>query len=73
MTTGSATSSRPYGGDNDLALMRGFLSAAAAASPPQAYYHPGDLSWNLYRNPELDPRSEVRLWQDRGGDLLGLL
>ena len=42
MTTGSATSSRPYGGDNDLALMREFLSAAA--SPPQAYYHPGDLS-----------------------------
>ena len=71
MTTGSATSSRPYGGDNDLALMREFLSAAAAASPPQAYYHPGDLSWNLYRNPELDPRSEVRLWQDRGGNLLG--
>ena len=71
MTTALPTSSRQYGGDNDFALMREFLSAAAAACPPQAYYHPGDLAWNLYRNPELDPRSEVRLWQDRDGNLLG--
>ena len=61
MTTALPTSSRQYGGDNDF----------AAACPPQAYYHPGDLAWNLYRNPELDPRSEVRLWQDRDGNLLG--
>jgi mycothiol synthase len=71
LTKGLPTSTRPYGGDNDLALMQQFLSAAAVASPPQAYYHPGDLAWNQYRNPELDPRSEVRLWQDRNGNLLG--
>src|SRR5688500_14125945 len=51
--------------------MRQCLSAAAARRPPPAGYPPGALSWNLYRDPELDPRSEVRLWQDRDGNLLG--
>jgi mycothiol synthase len=71
LTTGLPASSRPYGGDKDLALMQRFLSAANSVSPPQAYYHPGDLSWNLYRNPEIDPCSEFRLWQDHDGTLLG--
>ncbi len=71
MNPGTPASSRPYGGESDLALMCDFLSKAASASPPHYYSHPGDVLWLLYRDPGYDPRTEVRLWEDRGGKLIG--
>ena len=72
MNSGAPASSRPYGGETDLALMRNLLSRATSASPPQYYSHPGDMLWLLYRDPGYDPRrTEVRLWEDRGGELIG--
>jgi hypothetical protein len=67
LNTGAPASSRPFGGEADLALMRNFLSRAASVSPPQYYSHPGDVLWLLYRDPGYDPRTEVRLWEDSMG------
>jgi hypothetical protein len=67
LNSGAPASSRPYGGETNLALMRNLLSRATSASPPQYYSHPGDMLWLLYRDPGYDPRTEVRLWEDRGG------
>jgi mycothiol synthase len=71
LNTGAPASSRPFGGEADLALMRNFLSRAASVSPPQHYFHPGDVLWLLYRDPGYDPRTEVRLWKDSMGGLIG--
>lgn len=71
MNTGAPVSSRPFGGEADLALMRTFLSRAASVSPPQYYSHPGDVLWLLYGDPGYDPRTEVRLWEDSMGGLIG--
>jgi mycothiol synthase len=64
------TSSRCYGEEGDLALLRSFLSKLTAESPPQAYWHPGDLVWAMFQNTLFDPCESVRLWVS-GGDLLG--
>ena len=71
MNTGATTSSRPFGGESDLALMRNFLSRAGSVSPLQHYSHPGDVLWLLYRDSGYDPRTEVRLWEDFRGELIG--
>lgn len=64
------TSSRYYGEESDLALLRSFLSELTAESPPQAYWHPGDLAWTMFQNTLFDPLERIRLWMD-GRDLLG--
>lgn len=64
------TSSRYYGEEGDLALLRSFLSELTAESPPQAYWHPGDLAWAMFQNTLFDPQERIRLWMD-GRDLLG--
>ena len=61
MNTGAPASSRPFGGEADLALMRNFLSRAVSISPPQHYSHPGEVLWLIYRDPAYDTRTEVRL------------
>jgi ribosomal protein S18 acetylase RimI-like enzyme len=71
LNTGAPASSRPFGGEADLELMRNFLSRAASVSPPQYYSHPGDVLWLLYRDPAYDPRTQVRLWEDSEGELIG--
>jgi mycothiol synthase len=71
LNAGAPASSRPFGDEADLALMRNFLSKAASVSPPQRYPHPGDMLWLLYRDPGYDPRTEVRLWEDSRGELIG--
>jgi len=64
------TFSRRYGKEGDLALLRSFLSELTAESPPQAYWHPGDLLWTMFQNTLFDPPESIRLWM-AGPDLLG--
>jgi mycothiol synthase len=70
MTPHGNAASRPYAGEDDLRRVLSFLSSATSASPPGAYWHPGDAVWGVYQNTDFDPAREVRLWEDDGG-LLG--
>lgn len=69
MRPGGLTS-RPYGGEADLARMLEFLSSVTSTAPPGTYWHPGDAIWGIYQNTVFDPRREVRLWEV-GDELLG--
>ena len=70
MTEDDRTSSRPFEGDRDLTLLRGFLSRLTAGGPPQSCWHPGDIVWTLFQNTRFDPYESVRLW-GKGEELAG--
>lgn len=67
MKADDRTSSRPYEGDRDLTLLRGFLSALTAGGPPQSCWHPGDIVWTVFQNTRFDPYKNIRLWEDGEG------
>lgn len=47
-----------------------FLSNTTSNSPPQSYWHPGDLIWTLFQNTRFDPHESIRLWES-SSELLG--
>jgi predicted N-acetyltransferase YhbS len=68
------TTSRPYTGEADYALLRDFLITNFAMSGPPDYGTLGDLDW--WRFTEDDPvavMKPVRLWLDRTGRVVGFV
>src|SRR5690606_21290347 len=51
---------RPFEGATDIPMLADFVWRTALQRQPGAsYYHPGDITWQLYR---AGPGDDVRLW-----------
>lgn len=58
-------SSRPFAGLPDIPPLLDFARAGTRARPPGlAYWHVGDITWQLH---DLGPTDDVRLWEDSRG------
>ena len=60
---------RPYQSEADLILLLEWLGRHAAST----YLHPGDLTWWLRQNDQVDPARALELYFSRGGDLAGFV
>src|SRR5205085_10778359 len=63
--------SRFYSGENDLPLLKDFVTSVMAADMQHSYWHVGDLLWGIYKDTIFDPRQNIRLWENEQGELLG--
>ena len=64
--------SRPYEDEDDLREMQRLLMEARARTDDWRYPHVGDLMWFFFMvTCHLDPREQIRLWQDDAGALIG--
>jgi len=61
--------SRPFSGNNDLPLLKDFVTSAMANDMRHSYWHVGDLLWGIYKDTIFDPRQNVRLWENEQGEL----
>ncbi|HAT46005.1 MAG TPA: hypothetical protein DCS90_12965, partial [Ktedonobacter sp.] len=63
--------SRPFSDENDLQVLKTFISSIMKQDMQRSYWHVGDLVWGIYQNTIYDPRKNVRLWENEPGELLG--
>jgi mycothiol synthase len=63
--------SRPFSGENDLQILKTYVSNTISEEMQRSYWHVGDLVWGIYQNTIFDPQKNVRLWENDQGDLLG--
>ena len=52
--------SRPFSGNNDLPLLKDFVTSAMANDMRHSYWHVGDLLWGIYKDAIFDPRQSIR-------------
>ncbi len=64
---------RPYAGESDIPLLHQFASRAISAREPGlSYWHPGDVTWQLFGGAAYDPADVLQLWLDHDGAIAGL-
>ena len=59
------TISRPFSRENDLPLLKDFVTSVMANDMRHSYWHVGDLLWGIYKDAIFDPRQSIRLQADR--------
>lgn len=64
---------RPYRDRQDFRTMLEFLSTATTVRPAAGFIQPGDLTWWMYQNNELNPSSSIELFHSVDGQLLGFV
>jgi hypothetical protein len=64
---------RPYRDGQDFSAMLDFLSTANAVKPAAGFIQPGDLTWWVLQNNELNSQSSIELFHGDAGQLLGFV
>ncbi|MEX2080242.1 MAG: GNAT family N-acetyltransferase [Dehalococcoidia bacterium] len=60
--------SRSFTGESDIPLLHDFArQALAARSPGLSYWHPGDVTWQLFGGALYDASKVIHLWLDADG------
>jgi len=53
--------SRLFNDEQDLALLKQFVTTWWADSSYQRYWHVGDVIWGMYQNAVFNPQQNIRL------------
>ncbi len=62
--------SHPFSGEDDLYLLKDFVTSVMANDMQHSYWHVGDLLWGIYKDTVFDSRQSIRLWENEQGELL---
>ncbi len=62
--------SHTFSGEDDLYLLKDFVTSVMANDMWHSYWHVGDLLWGIYKDTIFDPRQNIRLWENEQGELL---
>ena len=62
--------SHPFSGEDDLYLLKDFVTSIMATDMRHSYWHVGDLLWGIYKDTVFDPRQNIHLWVNEQGELL---
>ena len=62
--------SHPFSGEDDLYLLKDFVTSIMASDMQHSYWHVGDLLWGIYKDTVFDSRQSIRLWENEQGELL---
>ena len=65
--------SHPFSGEDDLYLLKDFVTSVMADDMQHSYWHVGDLLWGIYKDTIFDPRLNIRLWENEQVWLLRLI
>ena len=65
--------SHPFSGEDDLYLLKDFVTSIMATDMQHSYWHVGDLLWGIYKDTIFDPRHNIRLWENEQVWLLRLI
>ena len=65
--------SRPFSRENDLPLLKDFVTTVMANDMQHSYWHVVDLLWGIYKDTIFDPRHNIRLWENEQVWLLRLI
>jgi len=63
--------SRLFSDEQDLHLLKQFITDLWSDGSDHHYFHLGDLIWQIYQNTIFDPYQNIRIWQNDAGQLLG--
>ena len=65
--------SHSFSGEDDLYLLKDFVTSVMANDMRHSYWHVGDLLWGIYKDTIFDPRHNIRLWENEQVWLLRLI
>ena len=65
--------SRPFSRENDLPLLKDFVTTVMANDMQHSYWHVGDLLWGIYKDTIFDARQNIRFWENEQVWLLRLI
>jgi hypothetical protein len=51
--------SHPFSGEDDLYLLKDFVTSVMATDMRHSYWHVGDLLWGIYKDTIFDPRQNI--------------